>query len=169
MDIEERKSPRPWQAAVLVISDRIFQGEAADESGPALIQRLTDAGYEVAEQLLLPQEADVLKRHLSRLADQRQLDLVFTAGGTGFGPRDLVPEVTLAAADRQVPGIAEAMRMENLRITKRAMFSRGVSVLRGKTLIVNLPGSPKACMEDLDVFLDELPHALGMLRKQKAE
>ena len=83
MDIEERKSPRPWQAAVLVISDRIFQGEAADESGPALIQRLTDAGYEVAEQLLLPQEADVLKRHLSRLADQRQLDLVFTAGGTG--------------------------------------------------------------------------------------
>ena len=164
MGIEERKGPRPWQAAVLVISDRAFQGESADESGPALVQRLTDESYQLAEQLLLPQEEAVLKQHLIRLADQRQLDLILTAGGTGFGPRDIVPEATLAVADRQVPGIAEAMRMENLRLTKRAMFSRGVSVLRGKTLIVNLPGSPKACMENLGVFLDDLPHALGMLR-----
>ncbi len=164
MCIEERKTPRPWQAAVITVSDKAFEKTEEDTTGPAIVRRLTEAGYEVVEQLLLPREAAQLKRHLMRLADQRQLDLILTAGGTGFGPRDIAPEASLAVAERQVPGIAEAMRAESLKITRRAMFSRGVSVLRGKSLIINLPGSPKASMESLDAFLDVLPHGLQMLR-----
>ena len=99
-----------------------------------------------------------------RLADQRQLDLILTTGGTGFGPRDITPEATLAVAHRNAPGIAEAMRAASLAITPRAMLSRAASVIRGKTLIINLPGSPKACMECMDVFLDTIPHAMGLLR-----
>ncbi len=164
MLIEERKSPRPWQAAVITLSDKGFKGEREDKSGPAIVQRLTEAGYEVVEQILIPDEAAILKRHLTRLADQRQLDLILTTGGTGFSPRDITPEVTVAVADRLAPGIAEAMRAESLKITPHAMLSRAASVIRGKTLIVNLPGSPKACMENMDVFLNTIPHAMGLLR-----
>ena len=99
-----------------------------------------------------------------RLADQRQVDLIVTTGGTGFSPRDVTPEGTLAVADRLVPGIAEAMRAASLRITPRAMLSRAVSVLRGRTLIINLPGSPKACRECMEVFMDTIPHGLDLLR-----
>ena len=116
------------------------------------------------ELLLLPDEAAPLKNQLIRLCDQRQLDLILTTGGTGFAPRDITPEATLAVAHRNAPGIAEAIRSASLAITPRAMLSRAVSVIRGKTLIVNLPGSPKACMESMDVFLDTLPHALDLLR-----
>ena len=116
------------------------------------------------ERLLLPDEAAPLKNQLIRLCDQRQLDLILTTGGTGFAPRDITPEATLAVAHRNAPGIAEAIRSASLSITPRAMLSRAVSVIRGKTLIVNLPGSPKACMESMDVFLDTLPHALDLLR-----
>ena len=116
------------------------------------------------ERLLLPDEAAPLKNQLIRLCDQRQLDLILTTGGTGFAPRDITPEATLAVAHRNAPGIAEAIRSASLAITPRAMLSRAVSVIRGKTLIVNLPGSPKACMESMDVFLDTLPHALDLLR-----
>ena len=105
-----------------------------------------------------------LEQALCRLCDQRQLDLILTTGGTGFAPRDITPEATRAVADRDAPGIAEAIRAASLRITPRAMLSRAASVIRGKTLIINLPGSPKACMESMDVFLDQLPHALTLLR-----
>ena len=164
MVLEARTAPRPWQAAVVTLSDKGASGEREDRSGPAIAARLTENGYEVAEQLLLPDEPEALKAQLRRLADQRQLDLILTTGGTGFSPRDTTPEATLAVADRNAPGIAEAIRAASLTITKHAMLSRGVSVIRGKTLIVNLPGSPKACMESMDVFLDALPHALGLLR-----
>ena len=116
------------------------------------------------ERLLLPDEAAPLKNQLIRLCDHRQHDLNLTTGGTGFAPRDITPEATLAVAHRNAPGIAEAIRSASLSITPRAMLSRAVSVIRGKTLIVNLPGSPKACMESMDVFLDTLPHALDLLR-----
>lgn len=99
-----------------------------------------------------------------RLTDQRQVDLILTTGGTGFSPRDVTPEATLAVATRPVPGIAEAMRSASLTITKRAMLSRAVSVIRGKTLIINLPGSPKACRECMTVFLDTIPHGMDLLR-----
>lgn len=164
MEIQPRTEPRPWQAAVITLSDKGAKGERRDESGPAIAKRLAEAGYEVVEQLLLADEAAPLKAQLMRLADQRQLDLILTTGGTGFGPRDITPEATLAVAHRNAHGIAEAMRAASLAITPRAMLSRAASVIRGKTLIINLPGSPKACMECMDVFLDTIPHAMGLLR-----
>lgn len=158
--------PRPWQAAVITLSDKGARGERTDRSGPAIAQRLTESGYEVLEQLLLADDPAALKEQLIRLCDQRQPDLILTTGGTGFSPRDTTPEATLSVADRQAPGIAEAIRAASLTITRHAMLSRAVSVIRGKTLIINLPGSPKACMESMDVFMDALPHALALLRDE---
>lgn len=169
MAIEERQGRFPWQAAVITLSDKGAAGEREDKSGPAIVKRLEEAGYEVAEALMLPDDGEILKNTLIRLADQRQLDLILTTGGTGFSPRDVTPEATLAVADRQAPGIAEAVRAASLRITPRAMLSRAVSVIRGKSLIINLPGSPKACMESMDVFMDALPHAIELLRGQASE
>ena len=164
MELVPRTSPRPYQAAVITLSDKGARGEREDLSGPTIVRRLEAAGYEIAETLLLPDGEQPLKAQLIRLCDQRQLDLILTTGGTGFTPRDQTPEVTLSVAERQVPGISEAIRAHSMQITKRAMFSRGVSVIRGKTLIVNLPGSPKAVEESMDAFLDTLPHGLDMLR-----
>ena len=154
MTIVPREGHFPWQAAVITLSDKGAAGERKDESGPAIAKRLRDAGYEVVEQQLI------------RLCDQRQLDLILTTGGTGCSPRDITPEATLAVADKNVPGIAEAMRAASMKITPHAMISRAVSVIRGKTLIINLPGSPKACMENMDVFMDTIPHAMGLLRNE---
>lgn len=164
MSIVERTSPLPYQAAVITLSDKGAAGEREDKSGPAIVEELEARGYEVVEKLLLADGVGPLKAQLIRLCDQRQLDLILTTGGTGFTPRDQTPEATLAVADRTAPGIAEAIRADSMKYTKRAMFSRGVSVIRGKTLIINLPGSPKAVHESMEVFLDELPHALDMLR-----
>ena len=164
MSIVERTSPLPYQAAVITLSDKGAAGEREDKSGPAIVGELESRGYEVVEKLLLADGVGPLKAQLIRLCDQRQLDLILTTGGTGFTPRDQTPEATLAVADRTAPGIAEAIRADSMKYTKRAMFSRGVSVIRGKTLIINLPGSPKAVHESMEVFLDELPHALDMLR-----
>lgn len=169
MTVEERKSPRPWQAAVIILSDKGAAGEREDRSGPAIASRLKENGYEVAEQILIADDPELLKRHLIRLCDQRQLDLVLTTGGTGFAPRDTTPEATLAVADRNAPGIAEAIRAHSMTVTPRAMLSRGASVIRGGTLIVNLPGSPKACMESMDAFLDTIPHGLDLLRGAAAD
>lgn len=164
MVVQPRTAPLPFQAAVITLSDRCAAGEREDKSGPTVAERLAAAGYTVVEQLILPDERAPLERSLIRLCDQRQLDLILTTGGTGFAARDITPEATRAVAERDVPGIAEAIRAASLRITPRAMLSRAVSVIRGKTLIINLPGSPKACMESMDVFLDQLPHALELLR-----
>ena len=166
MTIEPRKEPRAWQAAVITLSDKGAKGEREDKSGPAIAERLKENGYEVIEQFLIGDDPELLKSHLIRLCDQRQPDLILTTGGTGFSPRDTTPEATLAVAERNAPGIAEAIRAASLKITPRAMLSRAVSVIRGKTLIINLPGSPKACMESMDVFLDAIPHAMGLLRNE---
>lgn len=164
MTVEPRTAPLPYQAAVVTLSDRCASGKREDKSGPSVAARLAAAGFVVAEQLVLPDERELLERSLIRLCDQRQLDLILTTGGTGFAPRDITPEATRAVAERDAPGIAEAIRAASMRITPRAMLSRAASVIRGKTLIINLPGSPKACMEGMDVFLDQLPHALDLLR-----
>lgn len=150
----------PLRAAVITLSDKGSRGERADESGPLAAQMLRQAGYVVEEELLLPDEAEALKAQLIRLADGRQLNLILTSGGTGFSPRDVTPEATMAVAERNAPGIAEAMRYYSLSITPRGMLSRGVSVLRGKTLIVNLPGSPKAVRENLEYILPTLEHGV---------
>lgn len=166
MTVEPRTEPMPWQAAVITLSDKGAAGEREDKSGPVIEERLKANGYEVIERLLLPDEPEQLRKQLIRLCDQRRPDLILTTGGTGFSPRDRTPEVTLSVADRNAPGIAEAIRAASLAITPRAMLSRAASVIRGKTLIVNLPGSPKACQESMDVFLDVIPHALGLLRDE---
>lgn len=166
MSIEKREGHFPWQAAVITLSDKAAAGECKDESGPAIAKRLREASYEVVEEIVIPDDERVLKQQLIRLCDQRQLDLILTTGGTGCSARDITPEATLAIADKNVPGIAEAMRAESLKITRHAMISRAASVIRGKTLIINLPGSPRACMENMDVFMDTIPHAMGLLRNE---
>jgi len=160
---------RPFTAAVVTVSDKGAKGERADESGPAAVGLLEGAGYQVVETLILPDEPAALKTQLKRLADGRQVDLVVTSGGTGFSIRDQTPEATMAVADRNAPGIAEYIRYRSMEVTNRAMLSRGVSVIRGKTLIVNLPGSPKAVKEGLGFIMDSLAHGLGILRGTASE
>lgn len=169
ISVEARRGKRPYQAAVITLSDKGSRGERADESGPAAADRLRRAGFDVIETLLLPDGIQPLAQELVRLADQRQADLIVTTGGTGFSPRDLTPEATLSVAERQAPGIAEAMRAASMAATKRAMLSRAVSVIRGRTLIINLPGSPGACRQCLDSVLDTIPHGLDVLRGSAGE
>lgn len=169
IEIMERTEKRPYTAAVITLSDKGARGEREDVSGPTIAKRLREAGYVIEEQLLLPDGEQPLKGELMRLADQRQIDLILTTGGTGFTPRDLTPEATKAVAEKDVPGISEAIRAYSMQITKRAMFSRGVSVIRGKSLIINLPGSPKAVSECLDAVQETLPHGLDMLRNAVRE
>lgn len=160
---------RPFTAAVITLSDKGYAGLRNDASGPAIKAILEENRYEVVETILLPDGRPMLEKELCRLADQRQVNVVFTTGGTGFSERDLTPEATLAVCDRMAPGIAEAMRMYSLQITPRAMLSRQTSGIRKKTLIVNLPGSPKACREDLGFILETLNHGLGILRGTAGE
>ena len=171
-DVMEAFLPDPdraFTAAVITLSDKGAKGERKDESGPAAAQMLAEAGYEIVETLLLPDDPEQLKRELCRLADQRQVDLIVTSGGTGFSLRDQTPEATLAVADRNAPGIAEYIRMRSMELTDRAMLSRGVSVIRKGTLIVNLPGSPKAVRESLGFIIKPLDHGLKILRGSASE
>lgn len=160
---------RPFTAAVITVSDKGAAGEREDKSGPLICGLLSGQGYDVIETLLLADERPALERQLSRLADQRQVNVVFTTGGTGFSPRDITPEATMAVCDRMANGIAEAIRQYSLTITPRAMFSRAVCGIRKKTLIVNLAGSPKAVKESLEYLLPHLGHGLGVLRGTDGE
>ena len=157
------KEEKKFTSAVITLSDKGFAGEREDKSGPLISQMLSEAGYQVKEQLLLPDEQEQLEGCLCRLADEEAVDVIFTTGGTGFSERDRTPEATLAVCDQMAPGIAEAMRWYSLSITNRAMLSRGVSGIRKKTLIINLPGSPKAVRESLEYILPALGHGLGIL------
>lgn len=159
----------PFTAAVVTLSDKGFAGERKDTSGPLAAAMLREAGYEIIEELLLPDDRQRIERELIRLCDGRQAALVVTTGGTGMSPRDCTPEATLAVATRNVPGIAEAIRAGSMQITPRAMLGRGVSVLRNQTLIVNLPGSSKAVAESLQLVLPQLEHGLRILRGTEAE
>ena len=160
---------RPFTAAVITLSDKGFEGKREDKSGPLICEMLNKAGYRVIETQLLPDERVGLERQMKRLADQRQVSLILTTGGTGFSSRDITPEATIAVCDRMARGIAEAIRGYSMTITKRAMLSRAESGLRKGTLIVNLPGSPKAVKESLEFILPELAHGLGILRGSEGE
>lgn len=160
---------RPFTAAVITLSDKGAAGERVDKSGPKAAEMAAAAGFSVKESLLLADDQKTLEKHLIRLADQRQIDVVFTTGGTGFSERDRTPEATIAVCDRMANGIADAIRNYSMTITKRAMFSRAVSGIRKKTLIINLPGSPKAVEEALTFLLPELGHGLGILRGTENE
>ena len=160
---------RPFTAAVITLSDKGAAGEREDKSGPLIVSMLEEAGYDVVEAMLLPDERGPLEYQMKRLADQRQVSLILTTGGTGFSERDITPEATKAVCDRMAGGIAEAIRGYSMTITKRAMLSRAESGIRKKTLIVNLPGSPKAVKEALEFVLPELAHGLGILRGEVKE
>ena len=150
---------------ILTVSDRSARGERADTSGPALAGVVREQGWEVSRTAILPDDFDALRETLATWADSGDLDVVLTTGGTGFAPRDVTPEATRAVIEKEAPGLAEAMRAASLQFTPHAMLSRAVAGIRGGTLIVNLPGSPKAAVENLEVILPALPHAVQLLRQ----
>lgn len=163
------RKDRPFTAAVITLSDKGAAGEREDKSGPKIVEMIEEAGYDVKETLLLPDGRTALEKQLIRLADQRQINVIFTTGGTGFAERDVTPEATIAVCDRMANGIADAIRNYSMTITPRAMFSRAVSGIRKKTLIINLPGSPKAVQEALEFLLPHLEHGIGILRGSEGE
>lgn len=160
---------RPLTAAVITLSDKGAKGQREDKSGPIIVEELKKEGYEIIETLILPDELSLIKKNLIRLSDQRQVNIIVTTGGTGFSERDCTPEATLAVATRNAPGIAEAIRAGSMAITRRAMLSREASVIRNKTLIVNLPGSPKAVKESLGFVVDQLEHGIRILTGRDSE
>lgn len=157
------------KTGILTASDKGSAGARIDESGRLIAELIAGIGAEVVEYVIVPDHKDTISASLIRMTDDLCVDLILTTGGTGFSPRDVTPEATLAVIHRQVPGIPEAMRRKSLEITPRAMLSRAVAGIRNSTLIVNLPGSPKAVRECLEVILPVLPHAIEILTGQTGE
>ena len=151
------------RVAILTISDSVARGERVDLSGPALVQRCRELGWEVNATLRCSDDPGNVRSQLRELADSKHVDLLLTTGGTGLGPRDNTPEATLDVAERNIPGLAEEMRRRGVEKTPTALLSRGVVVSRHRTLILNLPGSPKGAVESLDAIAHLLPHALEVL------
>lgn len=151
------------QVAVLTASDKGARGEREDKSAEVIREMMSQMGWQVVEYKIVPDDLEKIKEALIKFSDQDKVELVFTTGGTGFGPRDNTPEATLAVIHRPVPGLPEVMRLESLKKTPRAMLSRAVAGIRHQTLIVNLPGSPRAVRECLEVILPALPHGLEVL------
>ncbi len=152
-----------YRAAVLTISDRAARGHREDLAGPAVQARLEEAGWEVTRYKVIPDDFDEIFSTLLTWADLELAHVIFTVGGTGFGPRDVTPEATRKVIQREAPGLAEAMRRESMKKTPYAMLSRAVAGIRGRVIIVNLPGSPKAAVENLEVVLPVLPHGIQLL------
>jgi molybdopterin adenylyltransferase len=157
------------RAGVVTISDKASAGEREDASGPLLADLLRKMGAEVMRQVIVPDERTEIERALIEMADEARLDLVVTTGGTGLTPRDVTPEATQAVLEREAPGLAEVLRFDGYGRTPLAVLSRGVAGLRGQTLIVNLPGSPKAVREGMEVLAPILPHAIQMARGKETE
>jgi len=151
------------RVAVLTISDTVASGERVDLSGPAVVQRCRELGWEVTSSLKCSDDPGQVRSHLRQLADSRHVDLILTTGGTGLGPRDNTPEATLDIAEKIIPGLAEEMRRKGAEVTPTAVLSRGVAAVRHHSLILNLPGSPKGAVESLDVLATLLPHAIHVL------
>ncbi len=150
--------------AILTISDRSARGEREDRSGEVIAEIIRATGWEVAVYKIIPDAKDIIKAELMRMAEEERVNLVLTTGGTGVAPQDLTPDATLEVITKEVPGLAEAMRSESLKKTPHAMLSRAVCGIRKETLIINLPGSPRAVQECLEVVLPAIPHALELLR-----
>jgi len=156
-------------AAVVTVSDKGFLGKREDVSGQLLAEALVDMGAEVVKRVVVPDEPDQISQALTTLADQVGVDLVMTTGGTGPAPRDRTPEATLSVIEREMLGLAEVLRLEGYKSTPRAVLSRGVAGIRGRCLIVNLPGSPRAVREGMEILAGILPHAIQMVRGENLE
>ena len=153
---------------ILTLSDRSARGERADSSGPALAHLILAEGWSVVEQIILPDDESTIRAGLIAWTDSNRFDVILTTGGTGFAQRDVTPEATRAVIHREAPGLAEAMRADSLKKTPHAMLSRAVAGIRGRTLIINLPGSPKGAVENLQTVLPVLPHAVQLLNNDPA-
>ncbi|MCK4777112.1 MAG: MogA/MoaB family molybdenum cofactor biosynthesis protein [Actinomycetia bacterium] len=157
------------RVGILTLSDKGFKKEREDKSGKIIQEMMEIKGYEVKYYEVLPDEELIIEQKIKHLCDNKLVDIVLTTGGTGFSQRDVTPEATLKVIEKHVPGFAEAMRLESLKITPMAMLSRGVSGIRGQTLIVNLPGSPKAVKECLEVIIPALEHGIEILKGKTGE
>lgn len=153
----------PYTAAVITVSDLGSQGKRVDTSGPAVCKMVEEAGFSVVHTEIVPDEQEKIKNAILTCADEKEISLILTTGGTGLSPRDVTPEATLAALDREIRAIPVAMWFEGLKITPRAMLSRAVAGTRGTSLIINLPGSEKAAKENLSAVLGALEHAMHMI------
>lgn len=157
-----------YTVAIITISDKGSRGEREDKSGPALREMLTDA-YEVNDITIIPDEVSIIADTIKKFTDELRIDLIVTTGGTGLGKRDVTPEATRIVIEKDLPGFAEAMRMESYKITSRGIISRGICGIRGESIIINLPGSPKAATECLSFIVSALPHALSKLKGDLAD
>lgn len=158
-----------YSVGIITASDKGAQGERQDLSGPLAQKIMEDKGYAIKRAVILPDEEDLLCNEMIYMADQLNVNLILTTGGTGFSMRDVTPEATLKVIHKQAPGISEAIRYHSLQITPKAMLSRGMAGIRGKTLIINLPGSPKAVQESLACIVDVLDHGLQILAGDTSE
>jgi molybdopterin adenylyltransferase len=156
----------PVRVAVLTVSDRSSRGERPDLSSPALVETVTEKGWQVSAAEIVPDDQPAIEQALIRWCDSGEIDLILTTGGTGFAPRDITPEATLAVIQRAAPGLAEAMRLESLKVTPHAMLSRAIAGIRARTLIVTLPGSPTAVVENLNAVMQVIPHAVELLQER---
>ena len=152
-----------YTAAVITVSDKGYRGERVDTSGPNLCEILRDRGFSVAHTAIVPDEAEQIREQLLKCTDELGITLVLTTGGTGLSPRDITPEVTMEVVQRPTPGIPEAMRAESMRITPKGCLSRSAAGIRGRSLIINLPGSKKASQENILAVIDPVAHGLDML------
>lgn len=167
--MEWRKVGRGMRVGIVCMSDKGYRGEREDTSTKVITECIEEFGYTVVEKVLIPDEMDMIVETLSRLSDQGGIDLLLTTGGTGFSPRDITPEATLKVVERLTPGIPEAIRSYSLQITNRAMLSRAVAGIRKETLIINMPGSPKAVKEVLDYILVPVHHGLEIMLKKDSD
>jgi molybdenum cofactor synthesis domain-containing protein len=168
-ETERNMGTEKYTAAVLTVSDKASAGEREDTGGPLLARLLTEAGFDVRVTEIVPDEKLQIKDKLKEYADVYDIALIATTGGTGFSPRDVTPEATMEVCERLAPGIPEAMRRESFKITNRAVLTRGAAGIRRRSLIINLPGSPKAIKENLEVVLPSLAHGLDVLRGGPAD
>ena len=152
-----------YTAAVITISDKGYRGERVDTSGPNLVEILKDKGFDVTYTQIIPDDREMIKSELIKCADEMHIALVLTTGGTGFSPRDITPEATMEVVERPTPGIPEAMRVESMRITPKGCLSRSSAGIRGRSLIINLPGSKKASQENILAVIGPVSHGLDML------
>jgi len=155
------------RVCVLTLSDSVASGKYEDRSGPAVVARCKELGWQIVTTSVLPDDLAPIEAFLKRTADSNAADLILTSGGTGVGPRDVTPEATIAVADRMIHGFAEHMRAEGKKQTPRAILSRAVAAIRGTTMILNLPGSPRGAVESLDAVADLLPHAVAVIHGAK--